>query len=311
MNFDYQITANVFNIQSFCIHDGPGIRTTIFLKGCLLHCLWCQNPESLKSSPQLMFYPSKCSGCNVCVDVCPVHAIEKSTAFPAVHTITDRTLCTNCGNCVNACPKGAREIAGSLMSVAEAFQKVEADKLFIQESGGGMTISGGEALFHPEFTLNLCYLAQSQGIHTAIETSGFASRKIIDQVFPHVNLALYDIKHMDTNLHKKLTGVPNELILDNLVYIHNVLKIPVIIRVPVVPGYNASPENIDTLSLFVKKQLGCEVEINLLPYHRLGESKKESLGKQQNLSIEIPSDETMNSLAGIVKSYGLTVKIGG
>lgn len=258
-----------------------------------------------------MYYPNKCIGCNACIDVCKAHAIKESKDSTTSHIITDRTICTACGSCVNVCPKGAREIVGSYMSVANAFKKVEADKLFIQESGGGMTVSGGEALYHPEFTLNLCHLAQSQGIHTAIETSGFASRAIIDQVFPHINLALYDIKHMDTNMHQKLTGVPNEQILDNVTYIHNVLKVPVIIRVPVVPGYNASPENIDALSSFVKKQLGCEVEINLLPYHRLGESKKESLGREQNLSIEIPSSEMMNSLLEIVKSYGLNVKIGG
>jgi pyruvate formate lyase activating enzyme len=186
-----------------------------------------------------------------------------------------------------------------------------ADKLFLQESGGGITISGGEALFHPEFTSSLCYLAQSQGIHTVVETSGFAPRKIIDQVFPHINLALYDIKHMDSGTHKKLTGVPNELILDNVKYIYNTLKIPVIIRVPVVPGFNASPENIEAVAQFVRSQLSHEVEVNLLPYHRLGEAKKEILGISQIQSIEISSDDLMNSLAEIFKSYGLTVKIGG
>lgn len=174
-----------------------------------------------------------------------------------------------------------------------------------------MTVSGGEALFHPKFTFSLCHLAQSQGIHTAIETSGFVSRKIIDQVFPHINLALYDIKHMDSGTHKKLTGVPNELILDNVRYIYNILKIPVIIRVPVVPSFNASLENIEAVAQFVRRQLSHEVEINLLPYHGLGEAKKESLGMAQIQSIEIPSNDLMNSLAEIVKSYGLTVKIGG
>lgn len=310
MTIDYNITAPVFNVQSFCIHDGPGIRTTVFLKGCPLRCLWCQNPESLEKAPQLMFYPNKCAGCNICMETCPNHAIKASTpSMP--YASTSRDQCINCGNCVSVCPKGARELAGSYMTVANVFQKVVDDKLFLQESGGGMTISGGEALFHPEFTYSLCHLAQSQGIHTAVETSGFASKKIINKIFHYVNLALYDIKHMDSGTHKKLTGVPNELILDNVCYIYNTLKIPVIIRVPIVPGFNDSRENIEAVAKFVSSKLSPEVEVNLLPYHRLGEAKKESLGIAQIQSIEVPTNDLMISLVEIIKSYGLTAKIGG
>lgn len=309
MNIDTQITAPVFNIQSFCIHDGPGIRTTVFLKGCPLRCLWCQNPESHSSNPQLMFYSSKCSNCNLCVPFCPNHAINPSDCSP--FPITDRNICTNCGKCAQVCPTGARELVGSYLSVDEVYQRVAADKLFLIESGGGLTVSGGEALKHPQFVSSLCYISQHNGINTAIETSGFASRSVIDFVFEHVNLALYDIKHMDSDMHQKLTGVPNERILDNLKHIYNKLSIPVVVRIPVIPGFNSSCENMEAVSKFVKQQLSQEVEINLLPYHRLGDSKWESLNLPQKQLIEIPSNDLLTSLGKIIESYGLTVKIGG
>jgi pyruvate formate lyase activating enzyme len=179
------------------------------------------------------------------------------------------------------------------------------------ESCGGLTVSGGEALYHWEFVSSLCSLSQQNGIHTAIETSGFASRRVIDSVFQHINLALYDIKHMDSDTHKKLTGVPNEQILGNLKYIYNKLSIPVIIRIPVIPGYNSSNENIEAMAKFVKHELSQEVEINLLPYHRLGESKWESLNMPQQQLIEVPSNDLLANLSGIIEAYGLNVKVGG
>lgn len=309
MTFNDQITAPIFNIQSFSIHDGPGIRTTIFLKGCPLQCVWCQNPESHNIHPELMFYSHKCVGCNSCVTVCPSHANTLQVASKCVSL--NRSLCIHCGKCINTCQKGTRELSGSHLSVAAVLQRVLDEKLFLQESGGGLTISGGEALLHPDFTYSLCHFAQSQGIHTAIETSGYATKKVVNQVFSKVNLALYDIKHMDSAIHKRLTGVPNEIILDNVQYIYKTLKVPVIIRVPIVPGYNASLDNIEAIAQFVSSHLSHEVEINLLPYHNLGESKNQSLGIAQLHTIETPSSNLMKNLVDVVSAYGLSVKIGG
>ncbi|MBF4694455.1 glycyl-radical enzyme activating protein [Fusibacter ferrireducens] len=310
MTINLQKTAPIFNIQSFCLHDGPGIRTTVFVKGCPLRCAWCQNPESQQCSPQLMVYSAKCINCRACVDQCPNGAIEFMNDS-ARQPFTDRTLCSDCGRCIQTCPTGARELVGAHMSVSEVFQKVEAEHIFYLESGGGLTISGGEALMHPEFTHALCHLSQENKIHTALETCGFASSEVIDYVFKHVDLALYDIKHMNTTTHKKYTGVPNELILNNLKFISNELHKPVIVRIPIIPGFNSSYENIESTARFIKKQLHQEVEVNLLPYHRLGNSKRESLNLPEAPQIEIPSTELLLSLSEIMASYGITVKIGG
>lgn len=309
-DIDYDRRAAVFNIQTYCIHDGPGIRTTVFVKGCPLRCLWCANPESNAAQPELMVYSSKCTGCGRCISACPRGAVSMIGHEGKHISFTDRSSCTDCGACAAVCPNGAREMAGELMTVREAIDRVKRDKLFFDASGGGMTISGGEALAHADFSANLFAAAHAEGIHTAIETSSYASRETIDKVFAHVDLGLLDIKHMDSEKHRKYTGVPNELILDNIRHIHNDLHIPVALRIPVIPGCNDDDENIKAVGMFAAA-LGSGVKVNLLPYHKLGDSKSESLGRPRELGIEVPGSTHMEHLKELIESCGVEAKIGG
>ena len=312
MTENYQaITAPVFNIQSYSIHDGPGIRVTVFVKGCPLRCLWCANPESNLAKPQLMTYSSKCTGCGSCLETCPNKAISIGPLNDKMVALTDRTLCADCGACVSVCPNEAREIAGKLMRVDEVLEKVQKDRLFIDASGGGMTVSGGECLMYPDFTEALLFAAQEAGLHTAVETCCFASREVVDRVFAYVDLAMIDIKHMNSELHKKYTGVPNEPILDNIRHIYHDLKVPMMISLPTIPGYNDDEINIAATAKFVAEELGSDVHIRLLPYHRLGESKNESLGKKMDMTIPVPTDEFMQARKALVESFGITAQIGG
>jgi len=312
MQEDYlQITAPVFNIQSYSIHDGPGIRTTVFMKGCPLRCRWCANPESQMRTPQLMCYGNRCTACGRCVRTCSAGAIAIKVRKDKPIAVTDRSLCISCGQCVNVCQSDAREITGEMMSVGEVLKKVLEDRLFMESSGGGMTVSGGEPLLHSDFTEALFRAAKEAGLHTAVESSCYADRRVIQRIFHYVDFAMLDIKHMDAKAHQILTGVSNRQILENLKYIYHKLKVPFMVSIPVVPAYNDSDENIAATSRFVADELGHDVPVRLLPYHRLGESKNESLGKEMDLSIEIPSDEHMQHLKSMVESFGLQTQIGG
>lgn len=303
------VRGHIFNVQSYCIHDGPGIRATVFVKGCPLACRWCQNPESQQACPQLMFYLDKCSRCGCCAAACGLQAVRWQ---PGERPTTDRSKCAACGSCVSVCPSKAREITGKTVTVGEALKEVLADKLFFDGSGGGMTISGGEPLMQPAFTAALFQAAHENDIHTAIETCNFASREVVDKVYAHVDLALCDIKHMDSRVHQAITGVPNEVILDNIRYLNKVLKKPMIIRVPVVPGYNGVLENISATAKFVAEELGTDVPLQLLPYHRLGESKGQSLErKDYQLHVDPPTDEYMGERKALAETFGLQVHIGG
>lgn len=303
------IKATIFDIQPFSIHDGPGIRTTVFLKGCPLHCLWCHNPESNKPEPELFYFRNKCRLCKRCEDICPEMAITYDSINETI--CTDRNLCKTCLKCVEECRFSAREMMGRQMSVDEVVAQVSKDAIFFKESGGGMTVSGGEALMQPEFTQALLYACRQQGIHTALETCGYASESVIRKVIPYADLILYDLKAMDDLDHQKFTGVSNEVILTNAQFIHNELGKDMIVRIPVVPGFNMTDENMIQTGKFVLEYLDINVAIHLLPYHNLGESKKENLERSDHNSIPVPSDAQMQHCRKLLEDMGLTVQIGG
>lgn len=301
-------TGLVFNIQHYSIHDGPGIRTTVFMNGCPLRCLWCQNPESQPSHPQLFFAAEKCAGCGRCVQACP----NKAISIHEGRSRTNRNLCNGAGKCAEVCPNEARNLMGKHVTVEEVFRQVAADEIFYRRSGGGVTLSGGEPLAQPDFATALLKLCREAGIHTAIDTCGYAKWETVKKVLEFVDLVLYDFKHMDSIEHKRLTGVPNELILENARRIHRELSLPILARVPVIPGYNDSIQNIEAMARFIAGELGASIKVHLHPYHKLGETKYERLEISSNLfSAEPPSEDHMAELQRIVESFGLTVQIGG
>lgn len=253
----------IFDIKKFAINDGPGIRTAVFLKGCPLRCVWCHNPESQSPLPELSLSPEKCIGCGWCTSVCP--------------NGLDRALCTGCGKCVEKCYAGAREIIGRRMTVEDVLAEVLKDRIFYENSGGGMTVSGGEPLFQPEFTTALLEAAKKENIHNCLDTSGFAQWTKIEKMLPFVDIFLYDLKETDPERHIEYTGVPLEPILGNLREIDRRGGVT-ILRCPIVPGLNDRLEHADGIAA-VANSLRHLHEINLMPYHPLGESKRTRLGK--------------------------------
>jgi pyruvate formate lyase activating enzyme len=302
------IKATIFNIQHYSIHDGPGIRTSVFLKGCFLRCIWCQNPESQAVKPELFYFKEKCTGCGRCVEICPERAIQ----IENLKSSTDRKKCKGCGRCVLTCPGEARSLVGKEMGVQEVFQNVKGDEVFYKRSNGGVTLTGGEPLFHPYFSRNLLSLCRQSGIHTALETCGYADWETFKDVLQYVDLVLFDFKHMNTGKHQEYTGVPNDLILANARKIYHELKLPIWARIPIVPGYNDSTENIKATARYVAAKLGPSVPVQILAYHQLGESKYERSGKNTGcFSITPPSGERMQEIKKEIDSYGLETRIGG
>jgi pyruvate formate lyase activating enzyme len=291
-------SGNIFNIQRYSIHDGPGIRTTVFFKGCPLSCTWCHNPESQSYAPQLMLYTKRCIGCGKCAEACEHNAIA------------DRDKCINCGSCSRVCYAKAREMAGRPVTVQEVMQQLDRDSIFYDESGGGVTFSGGEPLFQPQFLLELLKQCKKREYHTAVDTSGFGLPDTIKAIISYTDLFLFDLKHMDDEAHLKHTGVSNSLILENLQTISR-LGGRIFIRIPLIPGINDDEKNIMATSKLIQDTPGIE-QVNVLPYHNIAEDKYSRLGIANNrVHIPVPSEEYIEAIAVRFMAYGVRVKIGG
>jgi pyruvate formate lyase activating enzyme len=300
------ITGRIFNIQRYSIHDGAGIRTLVFLKGCPLRCLWCANPESQKGTPELGFIAARCVGVETCgapcVGACPIGAIDVDARGKVV---LDRSTCDVCGKCAEVCAQEALKLVGREMTVDEVLREIEKDRPFYRRSGGGVTIGGGEPLAQPRFTAELLEAAQEEYLHSAIETSGHAAWPHLERVLHAVDLVHFDLKHLDPARHKALVGHTNELILENLGRLLSV-KQPqeVVIRIPLIPGRNDSVEHIATCARYVAR-LGF-TQVELIPYHRFGVAKYAQYGMPYPLDESEPVPDTaIRDLSGIVERWGL------
>ncbi len=298
----------IFDIKHFAVHDGPGIRTTIFLKGCSLHCLWCHNPEGIDRGPELMIRSSRCNRCYSCVAVCPTKAISKGKEGGPV--VVDRSKCDVCGKCAEACTSEALAVAGREATVAEVVAEVEKDRIFYDQSGGGATISGGEPLSQLRFTVRILGELKSRGISTALDTSGYASWDSLASAASLADLVLYDLKLVDAGKHVHYTHVPNALILSNLTKLSAAGR-PIAVRIPLAAGVNDSSDDIARAVAFLKP-LAAVRRVDLLRYHQGGREKYKNLGRAGEFEIYAPpSPARMEEIKRSFAEAGFAVTIGG
>jgi len=295
-------TGIIFDIERYAIHDGPGIRTVVFMKGCPLRCLWCDNPESQRCEPQLLFFKDRCTKCKRCLKICPTGA---NFIADNGEIKIDRKKCINCGKCIDVCLAEARKISGKKITAEEVLEIVKKDIPFYTNSGGGVTISGGESTYQTEFLLELLKKCKEQKLHVALETCGYVASGFMEKILSEklVDLFLYDIKIMDPIKSVRLTGASNELILQNARLIAN-STIPMVIRVPIIPSFTDSEENVRAISKFVAT-LKKVKKIELLPYHELGVPKYKWLDLDYKLKLQPPEEERINIVKKIVRSYKL------
>lgn len=293
----------VFNIQHYSVHDGPGIRTIVFLKGCPLRCKWCSNPESQLTQPELGYNPTKCIGsnkCPKCAEVCIYGAINQDQDEKGTISI-DRQLCKTCLLCTEVCPAKALEVFGKQTSVEDVIKAVEKDSVFYARSGGGLTLSGGEPLMQAEFITEILKEAKRRRINTSVETCGYADWSSFEMVCPHLNSLIFDIKCTDPEKHRKFTNVSNEIILNNFEKLcEEFPNLPILVRTPVIPGFNDSEEDIKSIIDLIKDRPNVKYE--LLPYHRLGQQKYEYLGKEYSLVGIKLDDEKFERLKELANS---------
>lgn len=299
----------IYSIQRYSIHDGPGVRTNVFFKGCQLHCPWCANPESQKVEREISFISHKCTDCGMCLKKCPKGAIDLART-PRV----DRAVCDLCGQCVKYCPVDCYKIFGEEITAEELLQEVLKDQAFYHNSGGGVTVSGGEPTLQLEFLLHFLKLCKESGVNTAMESHAYGEEEAFRALIPLVDHFLPDVKHMDSELHEKVIGVPNGPILRNIrMLVKEGCRVSV--RVPFIPGFNDSEKNMRELGAFAKELLaaGDMAMVHLLPYHSLGKSKYESLDRGYSMDgTKPPENETMEEWKEFLeKEFGLPVTIGG
>ncbi|MBN2264450.1 MAG: glycyl-radical enzyme activating protein [Candidatus Aminicenantes bacterium] len=300
-------SGRVFDIKRYSIHDGPGIRTTVFLKGCSLGCLWCHNPESVDPRPELMHWPGRCARCYACVAACPTGAIAKDAEGAVV---VDRSKCDLCGKCAEACLYDAMQIVGREMSVDDVMAEVEKDRIFYEQSGGGVTLSGGDPAVQPAFAEAILDGCRARGLRTAVDTAGFSSNGALERLASKTDLVLFDLKVMDEARHRETTGVPNGPILENLGKLA-AGRTEVWVRIPLVAGVNDGDENIRRVIAWLAPHEAIK-RIDLLPYHSGGLEKARRIGKEGRFRrFEAPSEERIAAIEAAFREAGFEVRRGG
>ncbi len=300
------VTGTIFNVMRFAVNDGPGIRTTVFLKGCLLSCWWCHNPEGLHRGIEVAYRVDRCILCGECVDACP----QRALALEETRVARDEAQCVLCGTCADACYAEAQERVGREISVQDLLQEILKDRVFYDESGGGVTFSGGEPLLQFNFLHAALMACKQQEVHTAVETSGLTSAEHLDQIRAVTDLFLFDVKIVDEERHKRFTGVSNARILENLRFLASA-GAAVVVRLPLIPGVNDDDANITALAGLLA---GLETirEVHLLPYHTGASAKYRSLGMRARMADARPLPrERIEAIAGLLSARGFTVQIGG
>ncbi len=300
-------TGLIFDIKKYAINDGPGIRLTVFFKGCNLSCKWCHNPESMSPKVQKMYNASKCIGALSCIANCPNNALVMTSEG----IVTDFNSCNLCGKCAEVCPTKAFEMLGSSILISDLMKEIDNEAVFFDQSGGGVTFSGGEPLMHSEYLLEALKACGERMYHRVVDTTAFSSQEILLEVAKHTELFLIDLKVMKAEKHKAFTGVSNEKIVSNITELAK-MDCEIIFRIPLIEGVNTSIENIQKTADFMNSLEGNRNVINLLPYHNIAENKHVKLGHLTHFEVfETPSDDKIKEIMLLFKNYGITATVGG